>query len=195
MFHHRFVKYITNTLLINTICFYSAHAQFNDSTHYYINVNSTGTINKTNGNTSYILSNGVRFSTRKKKWQLNSTNAWLYGEQQRKLTNNDISSFWDINLYPSGKRLYYWALASYEKSYSLKLNHRFQAGGGVAFNIIDQQNSFLNISDGILYEKSDLSLTDSTRDVYNTFRNSFRLRFKYTIKELVVIDGTNFLQK
>ncbi len=181
-------------LLFFACSYFVTQAQFNDSIHYYVNVSSTGSINKTNDVNSYLLANGLKFSTRKKQLQLNSNNSWIYGQQQHTLTNNDVSSFWDINFYPDKKRYYYWGLASYEKSYSLKVNHRLQAGAGAAYNIIDQKNSFLNISDGILYEKSNLSLTDSTRDVYNTFRNSFRLRFKWSIGDIAIIDGTNFLQ-
>lgn len=195
MLIRRFVILFIVTLLTGQFFCNTANAQFTDSTHHYINLTATGTINRTNGSSSYVFANGLKFSTRKEKWQLNSTNAWLYGEQQRVLTNNDFSSFWDFNFYPNGrKKLYYWGLVSYEKSYSLKLNSRFQSGAGIAWSIIDDKNNYLNLSDGILYEKSNLSLTDSTNDKYNTFRNSFRLRFRHTIKDIVTIDGINFLQ-
>jgi len=52
----------------------------------------------------------------------------------------------------------------------------------------------LNSSDGILYDKSDLYLQDTIRDVYDTFRNSFRVSFRFALKELAVLDGSSYIQ-
>jgi len=170
------------------------YSQLNDSIHHYVNFASTGIINKTNEGNSYVLTNGLKFNISKKKLRLNSTNSWTYGEQQKRLTNNDFNSTLDFNLYKSSSPFYYWGLANYDKSYSLKINNRMQAGLGVAYNFIDATTAFLNISDGILYENSNLKLNDSTNNYYSLFRNSFRLRYHFVIKEIIIIDGSNFLQ-
>lgn len=170
------------------------YSQLNDSIHHYVNFASTGIINKTNEGNSYVLTNGLKFNISKKKLRLNSTNSWTYGEQQKRLTNNDFNSTLDFNLYKSSSPFYYWGLANYDKSYSLKINNRMQAGLGVAYNFIDTTTAFLNISDGILYENSNLKLNDSTNNYYSLFRNSFRLRYHFVIKEIIIIDGSNFLQ-
>src|SRR3954462_4453 len=103
------------------------YAQLNDSIHHYVNFASTGIINKTNNGDSYVLTNGLKFNISKKNIRLNSTSSWIYGEQQKSLTNNDFISALDFNLSRPGSKFYYWGLANYEKSFSLKINNRIQA--------------------------------------------------------------------
>jgi hypothetical protein len=170
-----------------------ANSQFNDSVHHYISYGSTGIINKTNDADSYVLTNVLRFNINKKKVRLNSTNSWIYGEQQKTLSNNDFTSTLDFNLYKT-RQFYYWGLANYDKSYSLKIIDRLQAGLGVAYSIIDTTNTFINISDGILFETSNLKLNDTTNYANKIFRNSFRFRYRFVIKQIVVLDGATFLQ-
>lgn len=177
-------------LLTVTVC----QAQFTDSTNYYAAFTSSGSINKTNDGDAYLLNNAVKFSIRKKRISLNTANSWIYGKQDKDLTNNDFSSSLDFNVYHKGRRLFYWGLANYNTSYSLKINNQLLAGAGVAYNLVDKKNTLLNISDGILYDKSDLYLNDTTRDVYHTFRNSFRLLLHVSIKGKIIFDGSGFLQ-
>lgn len=169
-------------------------AQFSDSVHYYAGFTSTGSYNRTNTSGYYLLNNGVKFSARKKDVRLNSTNKWLYGMQGEKLTNNDLSSSWDINLYKTLPHFNYWGLFNYNSSYSLKVNNQLQAGLGIAYNVIDRKLLVANVSDGIIYEYSDISPTDTTRKVYATPRNSFRLQVKWSIKDRLVFNGNGFLQ-
>ncbi|WP_423146395.1 DUF481 domain-containing protein [Rubrolithibacter danxiaensis] len=171
-----------------------AVAQFSDSTHYYLNASSSGNLNNTNTGHSYLLNNGLRFSIKKKKISLNASESWLYGKQDSNLTNNDFSSYLDFDFYPRSPKFYYWGLANYTTSYSLKINNQFQTGLGIAYNFIDRENLRLNLSDGILYESSDLYINGEERDIYHTFRNSLRLVFKWSIKEVLVFEGTGFLQ-
>jgi len=168
-------------------------AQHTDST-YYINYTSTGTFNKTNSNSSYLYNNMFKFSTKKKDITLNSINKWLYGEQNKELTNNDFSTSLDVDLRKTFPHFYYWGLLNYNSIYSLKINNQFQSGLGVAYNIIDKNSITLNLSDGILYDYSDLVLPNNLRDVYGTPRNSFRLLFKWTIKDRLSFNGNGFLQ-
>ena len=170
-----------------------ARAQFNDSTFYHVNYTSTGVLNKTNDNNSFVLTNALKFNVSKKSVTMNFNNSWLYGKQRSSLTNNDFSSTLDFNLFKTLPHFYYWGLGSFDKSYSLKINQRIQGGLGAAYNVIEKKNAFLGISNGILYEKSDLQAANG-KDVYETFRNSFRLRFRWVIRDLLVLDGTNFLQ-
>lgn len=172
----------------------TSFAQYNDSTHYYTGIASAGTINKTATSNSYVLSNMIKLGVRKKELGLNFSNNWLYGEQQKKLTNNDFTSTFDCNIYKTWPHFYYWALANYTTSYSLKINNQYQGGVGIAYNIVDTKTEYLNISDGILYESSDINLKDTIRSVYSTYRNSLRISFKFTIKEIFVVSGTNFIQ-
>ena len=182
------------TLFLFLILFKGASAQYTDSTSRYVGYTSSGSVNKTNDGDSYLLNNMVKFGLRKKSISLNASNSWIYGKQDQDLTNNDFSSTVDFNLYKTFPHFFYWGLANYNTSYSLKINNQLLAGLGAAYNLIDKSNTLLNISNGILYDKSDLYLSDTIRDVYHTFRNSFRLLFRLNIKNTFVLEGSGFLQ-
>lgn len=181
-------------LLFAMICYTTAKGQFSDSIHYYGKFSSTGSINTTQDGRAYLLNNSFKLGVSKKKVVLNASGGWVFGEQDNVKTNNDFTSALDFSLLRGVKKLYYWGLATYDKSYSLKINDRFQAGAGVAYNVVDRKGAYLSMSDGILFENSDLFLEDTIRDVYHTYRNSFRLAYKFVIHDIVVIDGTHFLQ-
>ncbi|HEY2721855.1 MAG TPA: DUF481 domain-containing protein [Chitinophagaceae bacterium] len=177
-------------LLLSTPCM----AQFNDSTHYYLKFASTGVINKTSDGDSYVFNNRFDFNSRKNKVSFNTNIAWIYGEQQQNLTNNDFAAHGDIDLGKDLHKLYYWGLLNYDKSYSLKINDRVQAGGGVAFDVIDSPYLKFNISDGLLYEKGNLADVNNSQVVYQIPRNSFRLAYHWSIKDRFIIDGMHFYQ-
>src|SRR5690606_30739567 len=139
-----------------------ANAQFSDSVHYHLLYSATGMLNNTNDGNAYLLTNSLRFNMKHRRVEGSATSSWLYGEQQRQLTNNDFSNAVDFNRYTRLPHAYYWGLGTFEKSHSLKVNNRTQAGLGVAYNIIDRRDSMLlNISNGILYEYSNLNVGDT----------------------------------
>jgi len=181
-------------LFLLCVCGIAVKAQFNDSTHYYVSYAATGIINQTNDGSSYVLTNNLKFNVRKKSISLNSTNNWMYGRQNRTLSNNDFVSTLDFNLYKGPKHFFFWGLANYTTSLSLKINDQLQTGAGGAYDVVDRKNMYINISDGVLYEKSDLLVNDTTRDVYSTARNSFRLRLRFELQNLIVIESTSFMQ-
>ncbi len=168
-------------------------AQFNDSLNYYAKYASSGVINTTNDGTSYILTNAARFSIGKQSLKLNLSGSYIYGRQGQKTTNDDITTGLDFNIYQTPK-FYYWGLGSFDKSLSLKVDSRYQSGLGAAYVLVDNPYVYLNISDGILYEASDIYLKDETRELYNTFRNSFRLIYRFSYKNIVKLEGTHFIQ-
>lgn len=184
-------------MLISLSVTYTTSAQFNDSTNYYIRQNSTGTVNKTNDQNSYVLNNALRFSLYKKSISLNSNNSWIYGKQQDRLTNNDFTSTLDFDVYKARRSIYYWGLLNFEKSYSLAIDHRFQGGLGIGYYILDRDNFVLQISDGILYESSSLDSQEENPEVatgQQTLRNSFRFKVRYVFRESVTIDHIDYLQ-
>lgn len=182
-------------LLFVSLClFITSYAQFSDSVHYYMKYASTGSINKTNDGTAYLLNNNMGFKISKKKITLNASGSYVYGKQNKELTNDDISAALDFSLNRGNARFYYWGLATYDKSFSLKINNRFQSGVGIAYDIIKKENAMLNLSDGLLFETSNLYLHDTIQDVYQTLRNSFRLSYKWVIKQIIVFEGSNYVQ-
>ncbi len=171
-----------------------ALSQFNDSVHYYMYYGATGVINKTNNGNSFVLNNDLRFSISKKIMTFNTTNSWVYGEQQLNKTNNDFSSIFDFDIYKNLRKLYYWGLGNYEISYSLKINNRIQAGAGLGYTFIRTPTANLVFSEGIIYERSDLKNVDATNNTYQTLRNSARLKFRFVINDLLILDGLQFIQ-
>jgi hypothetical protein len=170
------------------------NAQYNDTVNFNLHVSSTGTLNKTATSNAYVLSNALNFGVRRRDLSFNMHNSWLYGEQERKLTNNDVNSNLNVNLFKTLPRFYYWGLGTFTSSVSLKINNQYQAGLGIAYSFVDKSDAFFNLSDGVLYEYSDIVKADSSRDLYNTFRNSFRVSYKYVIRKLIVFNGAAYFQ-
>ncbi|MBO9572438.1 MAG: DUF481 domain-containing protein, partial [Chitinophagaceae bacterium] len=100
-----------------------------------------------------------------------------------------------VDMFKSSHKLYYWGLATYEKSFSLKVDNRFQIGAGIGYSLLSKPTASLVLSDGLLYETSSLSKAD-LRGItdYETIRNSFRIKFRFLIKDLIKIEGSDFLQ-
>jgi hypothetical protein len=169
-------------------------AQFNDTINYYVKFNSTGLVNKTNDRNSFLFNNSIRFNFYKKNVSVNTTNIWIYGEQQEELSNNDFLSILDFDLFKSRKNIYFWGLVNYEKSFSLKIDNRVQTGVGIGYYILDEDDFIIQISDGLLYEKSDLYPQEGIDSDYETIRNSFRLKFRFVLNDRFTLEGVNFLQ-
>lgn len=175
------------------ISWLSAHAQWTDSTHYLIQLSSTNSINRTTEKSAYLFQNSTRFSIRKERLTLNLYNNWLYGKQDGVKTNNDYSSALDANFYRPHRHFFYWGLLNYNTSFSLKIRNQLLAGTGVAYNFWDTETTYLNISDGFLFDASSI-LTNDLREDYQTVRNSFRLAYKFVFKGRLTVQGSNFYQ-
>ena len=178
-------------LIFNFIfVFLNASAQYSDRTNYHLVLSSTGSINRTDDQRAYLLNNGLNFGMKKETFVLNSTTSWLYGKQNNNLSNNDFSSTLNFNLFKGPEHFYYWGLINYNTSYSLKLKNQLLAGGGIAYSFLDEPNSYINLSNGILFDQSSLVVGER----YNTLRNSLRLQFHFAVKEIITLDGSHFLQ-
>ena len=180
-------------ILIGILFCVHVDAQFNDTIHHYVNLVSTGSINSTNTGKTYLMNNSIRYSEKRQKSRFNTLANYTYGAQDKNLTNNDFTASADGNLYHRNKRFFWWILANYTSSYSLKIVNQVQTGAGAAYSFYDTTYAWLNVSDGILYEKGDL-FVDTTHDRYNTFRNTFRLVFKFRIKDMFIFEGQNYWQ-
>jgi hypothetical protein len=182
------------------ICLYSMQqagfAQFNDTVSHYLNFAGTGNLNRTTpGGTTYLLNNVVKFQIDKKKISLNSLVSHIYGKNPAAKTNDDFFAVVNFDVLKGVQKFYYWALTSFEKSFSLKVDSRFQAGAGVGYSFVNTNTSSLEVSDGFLYETSDLGITDKLgRTSYQTVRNSLRLKYRFIIKDIFRFDGLHFYQ-
>lgn len=180
-------------LLVSMLCAARAQGQFSDSVHNRVQLGSTNSINKTDGGSAYLSNNTLRYTLQHRDIQLNFHNNWLYGKQNQALTNNDFSSSLDFNLYKTFPGFYYWGLLNYNTSYSLQVRNQLLAGAGIAYNFYDTDSTYLNISNGLLYDASSLIINEHRTD-YHTIRNSLRLSYRFVIKRLVVVSGNNFWQ-
>jgi hypothetical protein len=172
----------------------NAFAQFSDSTSYYLKYATTGILNKTQDSRSYMLTNALAFNVSKKRVSINNSVNWIYGQQDRNLTNNDVLVTSDVNLNRGIHQLYYWGLLTYESSFSLNIIGRGQAGLGVGYTFVDKPAAWFVLTDGFLYETSNLTDPDFGKDVYQTIRNSFRMRYKFLFGKVVTLEGTHFFQ-
>jgi hypothetical protein len=170
-------------------------SQFSDTVHFYVNYSGTGNINRTGTGTTYLLNNAFQFQVNMKKVSLNSSVSHVYGSDPVSKTNNDLLAMLNLDVLKGVQKFYYWGLAGYEKSFSLKVNNRFQAGGGVGYVFIDSAKANLELSDGILFETTDLDIPDeSGKTSYQTARNSLRLKYRFIITKIFRFDGINFYQ-
>lgn len=189
-------KYKIIVLLILLITGFKARAQFSDSTHYHIAASSTGSINRTDDGNAYLITNSLNLAVKKKDYRFNLNGNYVYGKQNNALTNRDLTTLLNADLfkYAPFEHSFYWALVDYNTSFSLKINNQSQGGLGFAYNIFDTKNARLNVSDGVIYDQSDLMVHDTIHDAYHTWRNSFRLAFHFDFNGIIVFDGSNFFQ-
>jgi hypothetical protein len=173
----------------------AAFAQFSDSVHYYAYLSGTGDLNRTSTGTSYLLNNTMQFQVNKKKISLNTTVSHIYGRNMASKTNDDLVASLNLDILHGVQKFYYWGLAGYEKSFSLQVDKRFQTGAGVGYIFVNNAKANLEISDGILFETTDLAIADEQEQIsYQTLRNSLRLKCRFVIKKIFRIDGINFYQ-
>jgi hypothetical protein len=182
------------TLFLSIIFHNKCLSQFDDSTSHYFNYAGSGNLNSTEKNRILVFNNILRFSIRKKHLVLNSHNSWLYGKQRENLLSNDFSSALDFNLYTASEGFNYWGLATFDKSFSLQIINRYQVGLGAAYNIWQKEAFTFNISDGIIYEQSNVRLNDSTNKFDKTLRNSLRVRHKMSWNGRLALEGTHYVQ-
>ncbi len=188
----KLLKVLFLVLLVSFSC--CSQAQFNDSTHYYVKYGITGIYNRTETDRSFVVNNNAAFTVKKKKIAFNSSAGWIYGEQNHMKTNNDVSAGLNVDVLKDQQRLYYWGLANFVSSYSLNINYQAQIGGGLGYNFVNKPQFELVVSDGLLYEASEVKDDAGIRDSYQTVRNSLRLKHRWIINNLITLEGSHFWQ-
>jgi hypothetical protein len=188
---------ICTKILLCCLCivpFLPASAQFNDSINYHLRFATTGSLNRTSDGDAYLLNNGLGFNINKRKTTLNTNANWVWGQLNSTLTNNDFIITSNMDFLKNVSKLYYWGLLTFESSYSLKTKYRFQPGVGAGYRFIDTPDEVFTISDGILFETADLTDPTFGKGQYQTIRNSLRVKYRFPIAKIIVIEGVNFWQ-
>lgn len=165
-----------------------------DTVIYSAHVNSTGSFSKTNDLNSFLLNNVLKLSVTKGAFSLQNSDGWIYGEQSGVKINNDYSSVLEGDWLKNVHKLYFWGIGTFDKSYALKINYRYQVGIGPGYTIVRNNRLSVIVSDGIMYEKGDLTYPELGQVTYSTWRNSFRLKYHWLILDKVSFDGTGFIQ-
>lgn len=180
-----------------TICLgfsYSLKAQMSDSINYRFSFSSSGSFNETKTSSSNLFDNSIGFDIEKKRIELNTLATWLYGNVDKKLSNNDWNALVNLNLYTNYRPVYFWGLVNYNSSFSLGVNQQYQLGSGIAMKFFQDKDFSFSISDGLIYELSDINTAEGDTLKYNTWRNSLRLKVKYKYKDFASISTTFFHQ-
>jgi hypothetical protein len=78
-------------------------------------------------------------------------------------------------------------LVNFDESYSLKINYRFQSGMGVGYTLVRNPNFDIALSDGFVFETSDLTDPLTGRDIYHTVRNSLRSKYRWSYHHTFIL--------
>lgn len=149
---------------------------------------------KTKDLKSFVLNNAISYEINQKKIAFNSGASWIYGIQNKELSNNDFSATANLDYLKDVQRFYYWGLVNYDESYSLKINYRFQSGLGVGYAFVKEKNFDFELSDGFLFETSHLVDRVAGKEVYQTTRNSLRVKYRWSYNKTFSLEGANFYQ-
>lgn len=178
------------------ICIYfPSIAQTTDTLHpHKIKIASSGSFNHTHDGITYLFNNAVNYSYSKKNFSLNSNSTYVYGNTPNDLTNNDFNTSLNFNYISTIPKFYYWGLVNFTSSYSLKVKEQLQSGLGIAYRFIQNDKTRFVVSDGILFERSNIIQEDNTGLSYQTFRNSLRVQFSTQYKDLLTFSSVGFYQ-
>ena len=157
-----------------------------DSNKREIDYTSSGSVNKTQKGTSYLLTNFIGGTFKKNTTITSVGSSFIYGKQNLIQTNKDFAGFINIDLFksPQFNKIYYWYLMDYNNSYSLKVFNELQTGVGEAYLFINNKNIKLSFSDGIIFDQSNVVLNNN-KIYHQTYRNSLKLKIHFSINELI----------
>jgi hypothetical protein len=188
------MKIPVSLLLLFSIGVLQAQTIPPDSVVYSAHASSTGSFSKTNEQKSFLFNNVLKLGMTTGNFSLSNSEGWIYGEQSGVRINNDFSSVIDGDWMKKVSRFYFWGLGTFDKSYSLKINYRYQVGAGPGYYLVRKSKVSVVVSDGIIFEQGDVTDPEIGRIKYSTWRNSFRLKYHWLIGDIVTFDGTGFIQ-
>lgn len=192
----KYALWILNVMLI--FCSYAVKgiAQEPDTAdRHFMNATLNGSMNRTADGLVYMSNNTFSYSYRQDMMVLNTRAQFVFGQSLGKVTNRDYTAGLDGNWYlRKDKKWYVWALGNGLSSYSLKINHQVQAGGGFAYNVWNSDKLWLNISDGLLFEQSEIIDAEGGLLNYSTLRNSLRINFGFSFEKKFFFKTVSFWQ-
>lgn len=171
-------------------------AQPNDSAKFHsLKANLGGTINRTAEGFAYLLQHNASYQYREARNAVNVRGQHIFGQSLGQVTNRDYNFGFDYNRFLNeNRRWYVWFLGAYNSSYSLRVLSQWQAGAGIALNVIDRSDMWLNVSNGIIYEYSEIVDASEAIINYNTPRNSLRINFGGKFQDRIEYKTLHFWQ-
>jgi hypothetical protein len=188
------MKILAFLLVLISLGILNAQPIPNDSIIYSARASSTGSFSKTNDLRSFLFNNVLKLGVSKRRFSLQNSEGWIYGEQSDVKINNDFTAVLEGDWLKNVNKLYVWGIGTFDKSYSLKINYRYQAGAGPGYTIVRNEKVTLVVSDGLMFERGDLTDAERGQITYSTWRNSFRLKYHWLIGNTVTFEGTGFVQ-
>jgi hypothetical protein len=111
------------------------------------------------------------------------------GSQSKHLAEEELLNNLTIHHYLSQK-FYILGINTFEHSHLRGINFRWQAGGGLGYNVWKSDTNSLTISNAFLYESTDFRRIDDI----NTIRNSSRIKGQHSFRHrhLLILHETFF---
>jgi hypothetical protein len=147
-----------------------------------------GILTKGNVNRALITFRNI-FTYELKKITINMNTYAATGSQSKNLAEEELLNNLTIH-HNLTKRLYILGINTFEHSHLRGINLRWQAGGGLGFNLWKSDTNSLTISNAFLYESTDFSKIPDIK----TVRNSTRLKGQHSFrhKHLLIMHETFF---
>jgi hypothetical protein len=147
-----------------------------------------GIMTKGNVNRSLITFRNI-VTYEKNKFTINMNTYAATGSQSKSLAEEELLNNLTIH-HNITKRFYLLGINTFEHSHLRGINLRWQAGGGLGFNIWKSDTNSLTISNAFLYESTDFRKIEDIR----TVRNSTRLKGQHSFrhKHLLILHETFF---
>jgi hypothetical protein len=185
---------IFSMALVSLLSGFNTRGQTPDSVTYHVVFSSTGNFTRSNDQRSYLFNNIAKANRdgRNLFWQ--GSAGWIYSEQSGVKVNNDFTAVLESDVLRKRQKLYYWGLLAFDKSYSLKIDHRLQMGAGLGYTLAEGGKGLLVVSDGIIYERSQLTDSELGYLDYDVWRNSLRIKYRWLPSAVVTLEGSAFLQ-
>lgn len=198
------------SLLISLSTAYISNISAQDNKPHKLDLSATGSLNKTADDLINIYNTNVRYNYIIQNAEFNANAKWVYGSKSAGLSNNDVNVTLDGNLYHDHKKHFNsWVLGAFTSSYSLNIYSQFQAGVGLAykFELLKKERTknddkattyqdliTFRVSDGIIYEQSNILNKESVQEMYYILRNSLRLQLVANLWNNASLRGTYFWQ-
>jgi hypothetical protein len=153
-----------------------------------------GNFTRSNDLRGYLFNNVAKASRdgRNLFWQ--ATGGWIYSAQSGVRVNDDFTGVLESDVLKKKQRLYYWGFVAFDRSYSLKIDRRLQVAAGLGYTVAGGERGSLVITDGLLYERGEMTDSELGYLNYDVWRNSLRIKYRWTPSAMLAVEGSAFLQ-